>query len=207
MYVQKNINIFESDAMAGCGSYAKIEGFAFLPVTCFAMALSTFVSQNLGANQPDRVKKVIHYALLQTAITVIVVASTELLLADVLINLYLDGANADNAAIVAYAKEIMFVMLTSYIIFGVVDSMQSGMRGLGRSLTPTLITLFCICGIRVSWILCIAPTIKTVWGLYLGFPISWVIGGTVSVILFLRIFRAFKNRVDSESEQGTEVPA
>ncbi|MBQ5648550.1 MAG: MATE family efflux transporter, partial [Clostridia bacterium] len=39
--VQKNINIFESDAMAGCGSYAKIEGFAFLPVTCFAMALST----------------------------------------------------------------------------------------------------------------------------------------------------------------------
>lgn len=37
-------------AMAGCGSYSKIEGFAFLPVTCFTMALTTFVSQNLGAN-------------------------------------------------------------------------------------------------------------------------------------------------------------
>lgn len=44
-------------AMAGCGSYAKIEGFAFLPVTCFTMALTTFVSQNLGAKQYDRAKK------------------------------------------------------------------------------------------------------------------------------------------------------
>ena len=43
--------------MAGCGSYAKVEGFAFLPVTCFAMGLATFVSQNLGAKQYDRVKK------------------------------------------------------------------------------------------------------------------------------------------------------
>ena len=44
-------------AMAGCGSYSKIEGFAFLPVTCFTMALTTFVSQNLGAKQYDRAKK------------------------------------------------------------------------------------------------------------------------------------------------------
>ena len=43
--------------MAGCGSYSKIEGFAFLPVTCFTMALTTFVSQNLGAKQYDRAKK------------------------------------------------------------------------------------------------------------------------------------------------------
>lgn len=44
-------------AMAGCGSYSKIEGFAFLPVTCFTMALTTFVSQNLGAKQYDRAKR------------------------------------------------------------------------------------------------------------------------------------------------------
>lgn len=43
--------------MAGCGSYSKIEGFAFLPVTCFTMALTTFVSQNLGAKQYDRAKR------------------------------------------------------------------------------------------------------------------------------------------------------
>ena len=57
LVVQSNINAFGSDAMAGCGSYAKIEGFGFLPITCFAMALTTFISQNLGAKKYDRVKK------------------------------------------------------------------------------------------------------------------------------------------------------
>ena len=47
--VQANINAFGADAMAGCGTYYKLEGFVFLPVTCFALALSTFISQNIGA--------------------------------------------------------------------------------------------------------------------------------------------------------------
>ena len=54
--VQTNINAFGEQAMAGCGSYSKIEGFAFLPITCFSQALATFVGQNLGAHNYDRVK-------------------------------------------------------------------------------------------------------------------------------------------------------
>ena len=54
--VQANINAFGSAAMAGCGAYSKIEGFAFLPVSCFSMALATFVSQNIGARRYDRVR-------------------------------------------------------------------------------------------------------------------------------------------------------
>lgn len=54
--------------MAGCGSYAKIEGFAFLPVTCFTMALTTFVSQNLGAKQYDRAKKGARFGILCSVI-------------------------------------------------------------------------------------------------------------------------------------------
>ena len=49
--VQSNINSFGDMAMAGCGAYSKIEGFAFLPITSFTMALTTFVGQNLGARQ------------------------------------------------------------------------------------------------------------------------------------------------------------
>lgn len=38
-------------AMAGCGSYSKVEGFGFIPVTCFSQALTTFIGQNLGAKE------------------------------------------------------------------------------------------------------------------------------------------------------------
>lgn len=44
-------------AVAGCGSYMKIQGFGFLPITCFALALTTFISQNLGAKEYERAKK------------------------------------------------------------------------------------------------------------------------------------------------------
>ena len=57
MVVQSNINSFGKMAMAGCGAYSKIEGFGFLPITCFAMAMTTFIGQNLGAREFDRVKK------------------------------------------------------------------------------------------------------------------------------------------------------
>ena len=61
--VQSNINAFGAAAMAGCGAHSRIEGFAFLPVTCFNMAITTFVGQNLGAERYDRVKKGVRIGL------------------------------------------------------------------------------------------------------------------------------------------------
>ena len=63
LVVQSNINSFGAAAMAGCGSYSKIEGFAFLPITCFSQALSTFVGQNLGAHNYERVKKGVGFGI------------------------------------------------------------------------------------------------------------------------------------------------
>ena len=59
--VQSNINKFGKMAVAGSGAYSKIEGFGFLPITCFAMALTTFISQNLGARQYDRARMFCHH--------------------------------------------------------------------------------------------------------------------------------------------------
>ena len=62
--VQANINAFGEMAMAGCGAYAKIEGFAFLPITSFTQALTTFVGQNLGAREYERTKKGARFGIL-----------------------------------------------------------------------------------------------------------------------------------------------
>lgn len=66
--VQANINAFGSAAMAGCGAYNKIEGFSFLPVTCFSLALATFVSQNVGAVQPRRVRQGMAFGCISSAL-------------------------------------------------------------------------------------------------------------------------------------------
>ena len=66
--VQSNINAFGEAAMAGCGAYSKIEGFGFLPITSFTMALTTFVGQNLGAKQEERAKKGAKFGILTTVV-------------------------------------------------------------------------------------------------------------------------------------------
>ncbi len=64
--VQSQINSFGKMAMAAYGAHSKIEGFTFLPITSFNMACTTFVSQNLGAKQYDRVKKGARFCILTT---------------------------------------------------------------------------------------------------------------------------------------------
>ena len=55
--VQANINAFGEFAMSGMGAHSKIEGFVFIPIISISNALSTFVSQNLGAGEVERAKK------------------------------------------------------------------------------------------------------------------------------------------------------
>ena len=69
LVIQKNINSFGAYAMSGMGAYSKIEGFVFLPIMSMAMALPTFVSQNLGARQYHRAKKGAVFGILFGMIT------------------------------------------------------------------------------------------------------------------------------------------
>ena len=49
VFVQSGINLFDTQAIAGCGAWSKLEGFAVLPIVSLSLALSTFAGQNLGA--------------------------------------------------------------------------------------------------------------------------------------------------------------
>ena len=88
VFVQSNINSFGKIAMAGCGSYSKIEGFGFLPITCFSMAVTTFISQNLGARQYDRVRRGARFGILCGVSLAEVVGITLYLMAPQLIGLF-----------------------------------------------------------------------------------------------------------------------
>src|SRR5574344_1091553 len=95
VFVQSNINSFGSDAMAGCGSYSKLEGFAFLPITSFTMALTTFIGQNLGAKQYDRAKQGARFGIFTGVIMAEIVGIALYIFAPQLIGLF----NRDAAVI------------------------------------------------------------------------------------------------------------
>ena len=86
--IQSNINAFGAAAMAGCGAAARIDGFAFLPITCFNMALTTFVGQNLGAKRYDRVKQGVRTGVMTAMITAQIIGVINFILSPHLIALF-----------------------------------------------------------------------------------------------------------------------
>jgi len=75
------------------------------------------------------------------------------------------------------------VNFTTYFIAGMLDVVGGGLRSLGRSVSPMIVTMMCVCVFRIVWIYTVFPKYCTLTSLYISYPISWglvvLINGTV----------------------------
>ena len=142
--VQSNINKFGKMAVAGSGAYSKIEGFGFLPITCFAMALTTFISQNLGARQYDRARKGARFGILCSVIMaelvgILIYFTVPALLAAFNRTPEVIGFGTTHARTVTL---FYFLLSFSHCIAGI-------LRGAGKAAVPMLTMLCFWCIVRV----------------------------------------------------------
>lgn len=179
--VQSNINSFGKMAVAGCGAYSKIEGFGFLPITCFSLALTTFISQNLGAKQYDRAKRGARFGILCSISLAEIVGICIYIFSPQLIAAF----NSDPQVIsfgVLQARTVTlfyFLLAFSHCIAGI-------MRGAGKATVPMFTMMVCWCIIRVSYITIavrIVPVIRTVFWAY---PLTWSLSSVVFLTYFLK---------------------
>ena len=181
LVVQTNINGFGSAAMAGCGSYSKIEGFAFLPVSCFTMALSTFVGQNLGAKNYDRVKKGTGFGIACSAISAECIGILIYLLAPKLIRFF----NADPDVVDLGVRHMQSICLF-YFLLAFSHCIASVMRGAGRASVPMYTMLVCWCLIRVTYVTVALRYIPRLETVSFAYPITWTLSSIVFLIYFLK---------------------
>lgn len=173
--VQSNINAFGKMAVAGCGSYSKIEGFGFLPINCFVMALTTFISQNLGARQYERAKKGARFGILCS----IVIAELVGIAIYILSPLLIAGFNSD-PQVVAFGVAQAHVVTLFYFLLAYSHCLAAIFRGAGRSAVPMVVMLVCWCIIRVSYITIIVKVIPVINVIFWAYPLTW----TLSTIIF-----------------------
>ena len=180
--VQSNINQFGAAAMAGCGAHSRIEGFGFLPVTCFTMALTTFVSQNLGAKAYDRVKKGIHVGIFCSVTIAETVALLIFIFSPKLIGLFTGDAESIAFGVMHQRTTTPFFFLLAYS-----HCMAAIFRGAGKSTVPMLVMMLCWCIIRVIYVTVAVkffPVLRTVsW----AYPITW---GLSTLVFTLYYFKA-----------------
>lgn len=181
--IQSYVNSFGKDAMAGVGAYSKLEGFAFLPVISFSMAMSTFISQNLGAGKKDRIKKGMRFGLLCTVLSIEAIGVIVFFLSPLLIKAF----NSDPEVIyygVARAK----VASLFYCLLGFSNVTAAVMRGLGKPMAPMITMLVCWCAVRVAVFMTVGQIyhefLLTCW----IYPATWALSSLVYVILY-RVYK------------------
>ena len=181
VFVQTNINAFGKMAMAGCGSYSKIEGFAFLPVTCFTMALTTFVSQNLGAKQYDRAKKGAWFGVLCSISIAEVIGIIIYTAAPILIAAF----NGD-PDVVHYGVMQARTISLFYFLLAFSHCIAAVLRGSGNASIPMLVMLCVWCVFRVSYITVTVHFIPDIRVVFWAYPLTWSISSVIFLCLFLR---------------------
>ena len=180
MLIQSYINSFGRNAMAGIGSSTKLEGFMFLPVTAFSMALTTFVSQNTGAGKHDRVRSGARFGLLCTAGILLVFGVIARFFAPDMIALF----TAD-PEIIRFGAGRTTVCAFFYCLCGFSHAASALMRGLGKPMTPMLVMLICWCAVRVVVLFTLGQSMHEIWLIYWIYPFTW----TLSSIFYLLNFR------------------
>ena len=181
VFVQTNINAFGKMAMAGCGSYSKIEGFAFLPVTCFTMALTTFVSQNLGAKQYDRAKKGARFGILCSIVIAELIGVLIYVAAPTLIAAF----NGD-PEVVHYGVMQARTIALFYFLLAFSHCIAAVLRGSGHAAVPMIVMLCVWCMFRVSYITVAVNYIPDIRVIFLAYPLTWSISSVIFLYLFLR---------------------
>ncbi len=179
--LQSNINSFGEDAMAGYGSYVKLEGFAFLPITCFSMAMTTFIGQNLGAGQHERAKEGARFGIAMSLILAETIGVIMFFAVPQLIKMF----NSDPEVVRLGTKQgrtealFYFLLAFSHIIAGIC-------RGAGKAIVPMVIMLSVWCVFRIAYITVMMYFVHDIGLIYWAYPLTWGISSIIYLLYYLK---------------------
>jgi len=179
--VQSNINAFGEMAMAGCGAYSRIEGFAFLPITSFTMALTTFVGQNLGANKYERTLKGAKFGMLCSMAIAQVVGIVIFVGAPLLIMIF----NSDSE-VVRFGSDRARTSALFYFLLAYSHCISAILRGAGKPIIPMVVMLLFWCIIRVSFLTILGNLVNSIDIVYWVYPLTWFLSSVVFFIYYMK---------------------
>lgn len=190
--IQSSINSFGNVVVAGNAAAGNIEGFIYVTMNAFAQAIVAFVSQNIGAGQFHKIKRIVITTELCVLGVGLVLGNLVFLAAHPLLGFYSDSSIVIEAGI----KRLSFVA-TTYALCGMMDSMVGALRGLGYSVMPMIVSLLGACAFRLVWIsvLFTQEQFHNIETVYAAYPVSWALTLTVHIICFLFVWRNFKKKI------------
>lgn len=190
--IQSAINSLGTVVMAASSAAFNIEIFVYYILNSFSQACTTFVGQNYGAGQIERCKKIMFICLIQDAIATAITAIIALTFGKFLIAIF--DSNPD----VVETGYTRLVMIFTMYVFTVFNEILSGyLRGFKISLTPAIMTMIGVCGVRIIWIYTVFPQSRTFKTIMTSYPISMFVAASLIgiAVLIYRPSKRFAKRV------------
>lgn len=200
--IQSSINSFGSIAMAGNTAASNIEGFVYTSMNAVYQASINFTSQNVGAHNTKRITPVLLSCLMIVSIvgislsTIVEVFDSELL-----------GIYSSDPTVISYGISRLHVVCMTYFLCGLMDTACGSIRGLGYSMAPTIVSLTGACGLRILWICTAFQIDRTLFTLYLSYPVSWLVTFIAHMLCYMQFSRDWKRKIEKLEGKAQAIGA
>ena len=171
LLIQSAINSLGTDAMAGATASFNIEIMAYFISNAFGQAAVTFVGQNHGAANYQRCKEIVKQTQILNWISMIVFG----------------------IVMIVFGREVgyerLVILMVAEVLNSTIETLSGGMRGYGYSMSPAIVTLIGVCGVRIVWVYTFFKLYPTWFNLMLVYPVSWAITAAMMAFAYKRTLK------------------
>ena len=178
MAIMGIVNTFGTDVIAAYSVGQRIDSFSSMFAMNFAMALSTFVGQNIGANKIERVRKGFLQTMLMANMVTLITA-----IGIIVFGPQLMGFFTSDEAVIQIGSQYLRIVSAFYLAFTSMFIVGGVMRGAGDTIVPMFITLFALWVVRIPLAIVLSKKMGET-GIWWSIPIAWVTGLILSYIYY-----------------------
>ena len=184
--MQSSVNSFGEITMAGNSAAVSIEQFIFASVNAFYQADMAFTSQNFGAGNYRRLKKITWISIATGALVTECVCLLAFAFGPQLLGIYSPSAEVVAAGMVRVRWIAIF-----YGIDAMMDVIVGSLRGVGYNIMPMLVTLIGACASRLIWLSTVfqIPAYHRIETVYIVYPLSWTLTFLTHLICYFFVSR------------------
>ena len=184
LFIQAGVNTLSTTMVSGNSAAANADNIIYDVMMAFYVACSSFMGQNFGARQYDRVRKSYLICLVYSSGFGLVLGLLTLAFGRTFLGFF-----TPDAEVVEAGMKRLSIMCLSYGLSGFMDNTIAASRALGKTLIPTIVVILGSCIFRIIWVNTIFAHFRTIPSLYLLYPASWILTATAEIAYFIHVFR------------------
>lgn len=183
-FILSSINSFGADATAGSAAAINYEFYCYFPIAAIGQTAVAFISQNYGAGNVERIRRVFRLSFMLAFVISLVLNVTVAWKANFFLSIF-----TSDPAVLVYADIRIWTVLLFQFIASYYEIAGSAMRGLGYSMTPTLIVICGTCVLRLLWVFLFPYLGGDFRELLAVYPVSWLLTDICMFIAYRRVSR------------------